>query len=162
MSMLSTGPKIMYVYSPQTDNVRRVASSAKRQTLLGSNLTYTDMQSAPLSELYDATFGPDDGAFAWLELTPKAGAEVAWTKLRVRVDKKTKMAQTLEYFDGAAKKRVEVRSKHESWDGTPTYRHIEMKTLDDGLITSLDVEKQTINGDVADSLFKKRNLVRGN
>ena len=45
--------------------------------------------------------------------------------------------------------------------GVPTYRKIEMKSLDDGLVTRLEVLEQKIGESLPDSLFKKKNLIRG-
>lgn len=164
MSMLAVGKDTMYVYSPQTDNVRRIAAHAKRQTLLGSNMSYDDMGAIDLSESYAATLGEATPTHQWLELARKPDAEgdTSWARLRVRVDKKTKMADVIEYFEGDKRLRVQTRSNFEVLDGIPTYRRVSMETLDDGLVTTLDVVEQKIGAPIADSIFQKRNLVRGN
>lgn|GEM_PF-335972 len=161
LSMLSTGKDVMYVYSPQTDNVRRVASHAKRQTLLGSNLSYDDMGSIDLSEAYAATFGEETATHQWLELKKKPDADVGWETLKVRVDKKHMMADEIAYIEGGKTVRVQTRTRFEKIDGVPTYRQIDMKTLDDGLVTRLEVLEQKIGEDLPKSMFKKKNLVRG-
>lgn len=160
MSVLSKGSK-MYVYSPQTDNVRRVASHALRQTLLGSNLTYSDMSSLDFSAQYDATFAEEAGAHQWLELRARPDAEAAWERLRVRVDTKTQMLDTIEYFDGAKRVRTQTRTRWEKLDGVPTYRLVTLTDEDGGLKTTLDMKSQEVGSDIPDSAFKKKNLVRG-
>lgn len=164
MSMLAVGKDTMYVYSPQTDNVRRIAAHAKRQTLLGSNMSYDDMGAIDLSESYDATLGEATATHQWLELARKPAAEedTSWVRLRVRIDKKTKMADVIEYYEGDKRLRVQTRSNFEVLDGIPTYRRVAMETLDDGLVTTLDVLEQKVGAPIADSVFQKRNLVRGN
>ena len=161
LSMLSSGKDVMYVYSPQTDNVRRVASHAKRQTLLGSNLSYDDMASIDLADAYDATFGDEEAGHQWLVLKKKADAEVGWDTLKVRIDEKTLIADEIDYLDGGQVKRVQSRDHFEVLDGVPTYRRIQMKSLDDGLVTTLEVLDQKIGLDLPDAMFKKKNLVRG-
>ncbi len=161
MSMLTSGSSVMYVYSPQTDNVRRVASHAKRQTLLGSNLTYSDMSTEDLSKLYDASFGEKGADGLWLELTKKAGAEVSWDKLRVKVSRKTTLPEIIEYWDGGKRVRTQERSKYEVMDGVPTYRLVTMRDEQGGLVTTLEMESQEVGLPLDDSLFQKRNLVRG-
>ncbi|TNF37013.1 MAG: outer membrane lipoprotein-sorting protein [Deltaproteobacteria bacterium] len=161
LSMLSNGADVMYVYSPQTDNVRRVASHAKRQTLLGSNLSYDDMGSIDLSDAYTATFGDETATHQWLVLEKKPDVDVGWQTLKVRIDKANLMADQIEYVEGGKTARVQTRTRFEVLDGVPTYRTIEMKTLDDGLVTKLEVLEQKIGEDLPKSMFKKKNLVRG-
>ena len=161
LSMLSNGADVMYVYSPQTDNVRRVASHAKRQTLLGSNLNYDDMGSIDLSAAYTAALADETPTHQWLALTAKPGAEVGWATLRVRIAKDTAMADLIEYHEGGKLKRTQSRTAFERLGGVPTYRKIEVRSLDDGLVTTLEVLEQKIGEDLPDAMFKKKNLVRG-
>lgn len=161
MSILTSGASVMYVYSPQTDNVRRVASHAKRQTLLGSNLTYSDMSTEDLSKLYDATFGEKSADGIWLELTKKSDADVSWDKLRVKVSRKTTLPEVIEYWDGGKRVRTQERSKYEVMAGVPTYRMVTMRDEQGGLVTTLEMESQEVGLPLEDSLFQKKNLVRG-
>lgn len=161
LSMLSEGKDIMYVYSPQTDNVRRVASHAQKQTLLGSNMTYSDMSSLDMADQYDAAFAEEAGGFQWLTLTARKDAGAAWDKLRVRIDEKTRMVETIEYLEDGKVARVQTRSDFEVLDGIPTYRKVTMRTLADKVETSILIEEQTIGAPLDDGMFKKKALVRG-
>jgi outer membrane lipoprotein-sorting protein len=161
LSMLSTGDAVMYVYSPQTDNVRRVAAHARRQTMLGSNMDYDDMAQVGLGERYGASFAEETASHQWLELTLKPGAEASWHKLRARVDKATAMVDQIEYLEDGKVKRVQTRSNYAVLDGVPTYRTVEMKTLSDGLTTTVEMLEQKIGLALPDSMFMKKNLVRG-
>ncbi|MBT9555911.1 MAG: outer membrane lipoprotein-sorting protein [Myxococcales bacterium] len=161
MSMLSAGDGDMYVYSPQTDNVRRVASSARRQTLLGSNMTYEDMNAVMLAPLYDAAFGEDAATHLWLDLTRKAGADTSWEKLRLRVDKKAALVDHIEYWEGGKKVREQVRNVFTEEGGAPTWKSIAMTDVGTGLSTSLEMLEQKIGDDIPDNIFSKRSLVRG-
>ncbi len=161
MSMLSRSAKVMYVYSPQTDNVRRLAVSARRQTLLGSNLTYSDMASLDFATGYDATIDKETPTHVWLNLTRKADAKRAWERLHVRLSKKTLMVDRVEYLDEGKVVRTQDRTDFEMMDGVPTYRTVTMVDTGSKLKTVLHIESQKIGGDIDDALFKKRNLVRG-
>ncbi len=161
MSVLSTGSGDMYVYSPQTDNVRRVATSARRQTLLGGDMTYDDMASIALTPVYDVGLGEDTATHLWLELTAKSGADVAWPKLRIRIDKKAALMDVVEYWDG---KKVREQSRSgfsDSW-GAPVHRLVTMKDVATGHATTLEMLDQKIGEPIADDVFSKRSLVRGN
>jgi len=161
LSMLTTGDATMYVYSPQTDNVRRVAAHARRQTLLGSNMDYDDMADAGLSARYTAKLAEETPTHQWLELTVKPGVEANWDKLRARVDKATTMVDQIEYLEGGKVKRVQTRSKFAVLEGVPTYQHVEMKSLGDGLTTTIEMLSQKIGHPLDDGLFSKKSLVRG-
>jgi len=162
MSMLSTGDDVMYVYSPQTDNVRRVAAHARRQTLLGSNMDYDDMAEVGLAKKYTATFGSETATHQWLELALKPGADGTWTKLRARVDKQTTMVDQIEYLEDGHGKRVQAQSKFGVPAGVPHDQHVELKTLSHWLTTTIEMLEQKIGHDLPDSIFQKKNLVRGN
>jgi len=161
MAMLSQGRNVMYVYSPQTDNVRRVAAHAERQTLLGSNLTYSDMSTVDLADSWDATFDEETPTHQWLALSPKDGASTMWSALRVRVDKETRMVDTTEYFDDGKKARVQTFSDFGELEGVPTYQKVEMRSLDSGVVTTLEMLEQKIGLDLDDGMFRQRSLVRG-
>ena len=162
MSVLVRGANVMYVYSPQTDNVRRVAAHAKKQNMLGSDMTYEDMAQIDFASEYDARFDADAGAFAWLELTVKPGIEKGWQRLRVRVDKKLVMFDRVEYFDGKKKVKIQERYRPEVLDGWRAYRKIVMKDLATRHQTTIFMESQKINDEIPDSVYKKRSLIRGN
>lgn len=161
LSMLSTAKDVMYVYSPQTDNVRRLAAHARRQTLLGSNMDYDDMAATMLAPRYSASLAEETAGHQWLELTARSGAEVNWTKLRARVDKTTRMIDQIEYLEGGKVKRVQTRSGFATLDGVPTYQKVEMKTMSDGLTTTIEMLEQKIGMSLPDKMFKKKALVRG-
>jgi outer membrane lipoprotein-sorting protein len=160
-SMLSEGDAVMYVYSPQTENVRRVAAHARRQTLLGSNMDYDDMADSSLGARYAASLGSETDTHQWLELTLRPGVEANWAQLRARLDKKTLMVDQIEYLEDGKVKRVQTRTKFAVLDNVPTYQMVEMKTLSDGLTTTVEMLEQKIGHPLADSLFSKKALVRG-
>ena len=161
LAMLSDGPSAMYVYSPQTDNVRRVAAHAERQTLLGSNFGYSDMAATDLSLLYRAEVGEATGTHQWLVLTKKDGADAEWQKLKVRIDKDKVMIDRIEYLEGDKVVRVQERTGFEVIGNYGAYRKVSMKTLGSGLETTMEMLSQEIGIPLDDGIFKKRNLVRG-
>lgn len=160
MSMLSKGAT-MYVYSPQTDNVRRISTSARRQTLLGSNMEYGDMETVPWDQVYDATFGKDEGGQVWLELKAKSGAKVSYPKLRALVDKAKLAVTKLEFYDGKLK-RVQTFSSYKKKGGHALFRKVVMKTIGNGLTTTLTMKSEKFGMALEASMFSKRSLVRGN
>ena len=163
MSVLSKGTEKMWVYSQETGGkARLVASSAKRQALLGSDVTFDDMATVDFSVNWNATIAKDEGGFVWLDLAPKEGAEVSWSALKMRVSKKTAMIDTIEYVDAGKVKKIQTRKRFGVVDGTPVYQEILMETQATGHQTTLDMLEQKIGEELPDNLFSKRSLIRGN
>ena len=160
MSVLMRGNK-MYVYSPQTDNVRRVASHARRQTFMGSNLTFSDMSTIDFSKTYNAAFDKETAEHQWLSLTAKPDTDLDWPKLRLRVEKKSLSFSRIEYYDGSKLKRVQYRENYKNDNGVPTYQRVRFVDKATGYSTTMEMLSQKIGGDLSNSIFKKRNLVRG-
>ena len=161
MSVLMRSPTVMYVYSPQTDNVRRVASHARRQSFLGSDVSLSDMSTVDLSAQYNATFGRESGDSQWLTLRAKPGAKVDWSMLKVRVHKKTRSFSRIEYFHNGRRRKVQDRSRLKIMSGIPTYRRSVFIDMKSKHRTILDMLSQKTNTPLPSSLFKKRNLIRG-
>ena len=160
MSVLVTGSK-MYVYSPQTDNVRRVASHARRQTFMGSNMTFSDMSTIDFSATYDAVFDEETDAHQWLVLTAKPDASVDWSRLRLRVEKKNLSFSRIEYYDGAKLKRIQYREHFKMDGGVPTYQRVSFVDTATRYSTTMEMLSQKLGHSIPNSVFKKRNLVRG-
>jgi len=160
MSVLSKGTK-MYVFSPQTENVRLVATSARRQTLLGSDLSFSDMATIDLAPSYTASVVSSKGDRIWLELTRKEGSEAAWATLRLGVNKKHALIEVIEYWDGGKKEKEQTRTDFGLVSDIPTWKTITMTDVATGHKTTLNMLKQSIGEDIPDKVFTKRSLVRG-
>jgi outer membrane lipoprotein-sorting protein len=163
MSVLVRGEK-MYVYSPQTDNVRRVAAHARKQTFMGSDLTYDDMGQVNFGADYDAAFDKETATHQWLSLTRKADSKMQFKKLRLRIPKVLQLIDFIEYYDGGAKVKTQERFQPNKSGGATveTYRKIVVTDLQSGHKTEMFVESQRVGDNIPNKAFKKRNLVRGN
>lgn len=162
MSVLIAPGDAMYVYSPQTDNVRRVALSARRQTFMGSDLTFDDMSQVDFAVDYDATLDKEDGKALWLDLKRKAGREIQWEHLRLKVDKEWALIETIEYYDGGKHVKTQQRGNPAMDGKIPHYKLITVTDLASKHKTELHMLTQVIGDDIPDSVFSKRSLVRGN
>ena len=160
MSVLSKG-STMYVYAPQTDNVRRIATSARRQNLLGSNLTYADMATVDFAPEYTATVSSNSGNMLWLDLEKKPESDVSWAKLRFGINKKHALIEIIEYWEDGKKLKTQTRKDFATLDGAPTWKTIVMKNASGGLKTELKMLSQKINEPIPSKIFSKRSLVRG-
>ncbi len=161
MSVLIKG-RTMYVYSPQTDNVRRVASSARRQTFMGSDLNMDDMAQIDFHVDFETKLAKDEAKYLWLDLTRKADSAMSWSNLKLRVNKKDAMIDQIQYFDGSRKVKTQQRTQFAVLDKVPTYQHIVVEDEASKHKTVLKMLSQKIGEDIPNKIFTKRSLIRGN
>jgi len=162
MSVLSKGADKMWVYSTETGGkARLVASSARRQALLGSDLGFDDMSQVDLNTSYAATLEKQTATHIWLVLKPKPGADAAWPKLRLGVSKKDVLIDSIEYWDGGKAVKVQKRTDFFMDGNVPSYRRIHVTTVATGHSTTLDMLEQKIGEAIPNRMFTKRSLIRG-
>ncbi|MFT7624927.1 MAG: outer membrane lipoprotein-sorting protein [Myxococcota bacterium] len=163
MSVLNKGGDAMWVYSSETGGkARRVSASARRQNLLGSDMTYEDMAQVDLSPIWNATVDKKGAGEVWMKLAKKPDAQSGWSALRIKINKKDAMIQNIEYFDGGKVVKVQSRSNFGVVDGVPVYQTIKMLDKSSGHSTTLKMLTQKIGENIPDKFFSKRTLIRGN
>jgi len=165
MGILIKDRDTMYVYVPEFDKVRRIASHARKQTFLGSDFNYEDMAMARLSGDYEAEIERETADEVVMLLKAKPDRTPAYPKLRVVIDKKTVQMTRQEYFDEDGKHvRTQERSEMSAFDH-PDYavqskiRMIEHTNKDH--YTILQMTSFNADHEIPSGTFSKRTLVRG-
>jgi outer membrane lipoprotein-sorting protein len=162
MKVLMQDKNTLYVYLPDFKKVRRVAAHAMAQGFQGSEFTYEIMTQITLSPFYDAELGGKDGDETTLVLKAKPDVEVTYAKLEVVISAKTGGVTVIRYFDKSDKVvREQHRDEWKKVNGVNMPTKISMlnnKTGDATVITLSDV---VVNQGVDDSVFSRRELLRG-
>ena len=87
--MLKSGDKL-WTYSPQTDRVIQISGHMLRQSVMGSDMSYTDMmEDRPLVDLYNATIeGSEiiDGREHWILFLEAKITRLSYPKRRLWID----------------------------------------------------------------------------
>ena len=87
--MLKSGDKL-WTYSPQTDRVIQISGHMLRQSVMGSDMSYTDMmEDRPLVDLYNATIeGSEiiDGREHWILFLEAKITGLSYPKRRLWID----------------------------------------------------------------------------
>ena len=87
--MLKSGDKL-WTYSPQTDRVIQISGHMLRQSVMGSDMSYTDMmEDRPLVDLYNATIeGSEisDGREPWILCLEAKITGLSYPKRRLWID----------------------------------------------------------------------------
>jgi outer membrane lipoprotein-sorting protein len=151
----------MYIYMPQFQKVRRVASHAKQQGFMDSDFTNDDMGSITFATSYIPELTETTDKHYKLKLKPKPGADVSVEGLEMLVDKKSSVITQIDYIVGGKAVRRQTRSNVRSFPGgfyRPTV--ITMEDLTRVHKTTMTLEDVKINTGLADSLFTKQQLER--
>jgi outer membrane lipoprotein-sorting protein len=160
-SVLSLDEDTMYVYEPSLGKVRRIASHAKKQNMLGSDFTLDEAGTFRLESDYDPKLIGEDESNYKLYLTQKTGKDKAWPIQKVNVDKKKFFAAKIEYCDEKEKvHKTETRYKVKKLDGKWVTAIMKMVDHDKKHTTIHEMADAKFNISLPDDMFTKRNLVR--
>jgi outer membrane lipoprotein-sorting protein len=162
VSFLRLAEDRMYLYMPAFRKVRRIASSIKNQDFMGTDFSYEDMSQTRFATDYEAKLvSSDSGDLYVLELTPKSGADVSYSKLVLYVRKDNFVYTKVEYYNKAGKlEKVltvdDIEKVGRYWVG----KRMEMKNLRKNHRTVLNLSEIQFDQGLKDSVFSQRNLKR--
>lgn len=152
-----------HVYLPEFHKVRKVAAHTKRQSFMGSDFSYNDMNNRRYTLDYEARIVDDGGARYIVELTPKPGTDVEYSKLILKVEPEHFMIDSIDYFDaGGQQVKRQLREEPVEIDGIWIQQRITMEDLRSGHKTVLHLGGIQLNQGIADDEFSVRRLRRVN
>jgi len=157
VGMLSLeGGDVMWAYFPDSDDLRKIASSARNGSMEGSDFSYEDMSGGKWEEDWTTsemvTEDLNGRSCHKLTATPKGNS--SYTKMVAWVDAETFVTHQAQYFD---KKDRHVKTlEMANWEqisGTWTPRKMVMHNLKRGSQTSIEMIEVAYGVEVEDSLF---------
>lgn len=159
VSFLALTEDMMYIYMPAFRKIRRIASHIKNEGFMGTDFSYADMAGTKLTDDYSATLVKEEADLYVLDLIPKPGADVGYSKQRMWVNKKIFFPEKIEYFSkaGTLIKRM-TNENMEKIDGYWVPMKITMETLKSGHKTVLETIEVKHDSGLSDKFFTKRNL----
>jgi len=162
MKILMEDRDTIYMYSPEFQKVRRVAAHLQNQGFLGSEFTPEDMVMAKLAPSFDATVVGKVGTETQLDLTPKSGVSISFSKLEVFIDSTVNGVTRIKYYDGAGNHvRTQTREEWKPFEDTKIPTQIRMKNLKTGDETVIKLSEIDVKTQIGDDLFSRRTLMRG-
>jgi outer membrane lipoprotein-sorting protein len=99
IAFLSLPNDVMFLYLPAYEKERRIASHIKNQTFAGTDFSYDDMESKPLSDEYDAEILSESDDTWVLKLIPKEGIESDYSREEVVINKNNYYFSHVDYYD---------------------------------------------------------------
>jgi outer membrane lipoprotein-sorting protein len=153
----------LYIFLPQYNKVRRIASHVTNQGFMGTTYSHNDISASHFGDVYAAKLLSRDGDRATLELTPREEADAPYAKAMMTVDTRIGHPLKITYFsDKGTEVKTETRTGYECRDEVclPTVMRMEDHTRS-GAWTELRRIDWQLNTGVSDDVFTTRNLQRG-
>jgi len=151
----------IWVYFPDSDDLRKIASSARNQSVEGSDFTYEDLSTMTMSKKYEPRLlgeeEIDGAAHHKLELTPKKKS--FYSRLVIWIHKTDFTAPRIEYYDKKDKHvKTLVMKDYKKVKGVWVAREMVMKNHKRGSKTTIKIVKIKINPELDDAMFTTQNL----
>ncbi len=151
----------MWLYMPAFHKIRRIASHTKNENFMGTDFTYDDMAQTKYSEKYSARILQQSPDSIKLELIPKPGADVNYSKLVMVVDPHNWIPMRVEFYDKSGSlKKVLTNSRVAKVDGYWTVQEMTMRDVQAKHKTVLTLSDVKHDTGLANSVFTKRFLRR--
>lgn len=153
----------IWAYFPDSDDLRKIASSARNQSVQGSDFTYEDLATMTMSEKYDAKLLGEEEKLGHacykLRLEPKPDYDSFYKKLVAWVVKSDYRPVMIRYYDkkGKHEKTLQLGS-YKKVKGVWVARKLVMKNHQRGSKTTMKIMKVKINPELDDGMFTTRNL----
>jgi len=153
----------MRMWLPAFKKVRRIASSKKGDSFMGSDLSYEDLTNRALDEntykrLDDDTI--DSKACFVLEVVPNAEIKSTYSKHITWIEKETLMAIREESYDLGGNLRKKKIFLFESLSGYNVISNIFVEDIQKNHSTKLTMGDIKVDSGLDESLFQEKNLKR--
>lgn len=149
-----------WLYLPALDLVKRIASSDKRTSFVGSHFYYEDVSGRGIDEDYHELVETTDTCYV-LKNTPKDPDSVEFSEFTMWIDKETFVPMKIEYVDRQGRKyRLIEALKVEEIQGIPTVTKQRVKDLQSGGQTVSEFSDIKYNIGLSDDIFTERYLRR--
>lgn len=160
----------MWIFMPALRKTRRIVSSEKAKSFMGSEFSYADMAPPVLSDFKFAVTGEEevDGTLCWkVEMVPKSkdvADENGFSRRVTLVAKKDFVSRRAVYYDrnGRLEKELTVKDIREVDPENHKFRpmYMEMENKSNGRRSVIKIDKLVFNAGVKDDYFTVRYLER--
>ncbi len=149
-----------WLYMPALDLVKRIASSDKRTSFVGSHFLYEDVSGRHIDEDTHELVEVTDNYYV-LKNTPKDPASVEFAYFKMWIHKTTFLVVKTEYYDAQGEAyRTYAAEKVEEIDGYQTVTKSSMSDTKLGGKTVMEYSAVKYNIGIGDDIFTERYLRR--
>ena len=158
-----TGDDDQFLYMPALKKVRRISSSQKSGSFMGSDFSYADMQSQDPEDGEHTNLGQEtlDGVTVYkVQSIPKDGSDAEYSKVIYWVRADDFIPVKGEFYDkrGDLLKVLTVTKIEKDATGRMIPKDTLMKNVQKGSSTRLEVLQQKSDAPIADDFFTERFL----
>ena len=147
-----------WLYLPALDLVKRIASSDKRTSFVGSNFLYEDVSGRRLTDDQHALIGQDDNYYI-IENTPINKATVEFSKYIMYIHKTSYLPIQTEYYDKQGiKYKTYTSLAVDTINGHPTITKSEARNLKTNSYTLMEYTDVQYDLDLPEDIFTERYL----
>ncbi|MBV1950978.1 MAG: outer membrane lipoprotein-sorting protein, partial [Cycloclasticus sp.] len=147
-----------WLYLPALDLVKRIASSDKRTSFVGSNFLYEDVSGRRLTDDQHALIGQDENYYI-IENTPINKANVEFSKYIMYIHKASFLPIQTEYYDKQGiKYKTYTSLAVETINGHPTITKSEARNLKTNSYTLMEYSDVQYDLDLPEDIFTERYL----
>jgi len=158
----------MYLYLPAFKKIRRIAGSAKGESFMGSDFSYSDIGSSNYSQDYGVKRLPDEDSQYVLELERKPGSDKDYAKLVMWVSPEVFVPTKIEFYEikkAMGKEALDLRKKMTTNKIEKVGKYwipekIVMEDLKKDHRTILELSDIKFDTGLSDELFTERYLQR--
>lgn len=160
LSEVKDGVENQWLYSPASQQVRRVVTSNKSSGVLGSELTPEDLNSTAVKGA-KVKLVKKDAKLAWIEVTPSKGTS-EYSHVMISLSLPQALPQETQYFKGKKKVKT-VEFKNYSATKSKVYRakNLIVKNLANGRATEVEFKDLKVNAKLDADDFTVNALKRG-
>jgi len=160
LGLLVLGEDQIYLYLPEFQRVRRIASHNKKESFVGSDFSYDDLGTSGFSAFFSPKLKSEDEKVWVLELLRKPGAKKQYSKIIMTVDKATGLPVRLELYDDSGE-LFKVETQENSRVGKYWIPiKFAMENVKAKTITTMELKNVKVDQKLSDEIFAERNLKR--
>ncbi|MTI61834.1 MAG: outer membrane lipoprotein-sorting protein [Firmicutes bacterium] len=151
---------IIYLYMPAFRRERRIASHAKNQSFMGTDLSYEDMAQMNYSDKYKVVNMVENEGSYILTVEPKSDTDISYSKAEMKVDKNSFLPNEIKYYEGEkAVKKLSIPFK-EKQEKYWVAKKMIVENLETNHQTIMEILEVKYDQDLDDRTFTVRNLRR--
>jgi outer membrane lipoprotein-sorting protein len=148
----------MFLYLPEFHRIRRIASSSKKDSFMGSDFSYDDLSTTGFSKNYIPEIIKETDTLWILKLSKKKGVKKPYSKIILHISKKTNLPVIMEMFDNSGNLWKKAEEKTKNIGEYDVVSFIKMKNMKKGSWTTLELKDIKLNKGLSKKIFSKRFL----
>lgn len=152
-----------WLYLPALKKVRRIATKDKGGSFMGSDFSYDDVGRHSWEEDFNSELSGlekyNNHDCYILEHTPQNPEDISYRKIKRWIDKENFYSLKTEYYDlHGDLLKVLYSSEFEKIEGFWITKMMEMKNVQKGSKTIIEIKETELNPDIPDKMFTTRQL----